>query len=186
MSEVRILEYQVVWPSQYAQVELELLSAIASPGVVLEHVGSTAVPGLCAKPVLDVVLGVSALSEMAMNLPALAQIGFTYRPEYELQIPDRRYFVRGAGRSLRVHLHSVVLGSALWLKHLAFRDALRADRQLMQSYAALKRHLALKHATDKAAYTEAKAPFIQQVLALQTQNSADASKRAAQGCSLAR
>lgn len=165
MSEVHLSEYQDTWPSQYAQVAAELRSVITGPGVVVEHIGSTAVPGLCAKPVLDVLLGVAALDEAKAGVGALSSLGFVYRPEYELQIPDRRYFVRAEGTTPRVHLHSVVLGGPLWLQHLRFRDALREDEGIRRAYAELKRRLAEQHASDKAAYTEAKAPFIKRVLA---------------------
>ncbi len=169
MTQALVIEYQDAWPAQYAQVEAELRSVIALPGVVLEHVGSTAVPGLCSKPVLDIVLGVVALDEMETAAPALAHIGFIYRPEYQRQIPDRRYFVRAEGKTPRVHLHVVILGGPLWRQHLRFRDALREDQELRQSYAELKRCLAVVHMADKAAYTEAKAPFIRQVLGIPDQ-----------------
>ena len=164
MPEVHLSDYQDTWPSQYAQVAAELRSAITHPGIVVEHIGSTAVPGLCAKPVLDVLLGGAALDEVQSSVAALASLGFVYRPEYELQIPDRRYFVRAEGVTPRVHLHAVVLGGTLWRQHLEFRDALRGNENITQAYAGLKRHLAVLHASDKAAYTEAKAPFIKRVL----------------------
>ena len=165
MAELLVVDYQPDWPAQYAQVAAELVSILAGPGVVLEHIGSTAVPGLCAKPVLDIALGVAALAVVEARIDALGERGFTYRPGYESEIPDRRYFVRPAGPLPRVHLHAVVVGGTLWRQHLGFRDALREDPGLAQSYAGLKRDLAVVHASDKAAYTEAKAPFIRQVLA---------------------
>jgi GrpB-like predicted nucleotidyltransferase (UPF0157 family) len=164
MPQVRIVDYQDAWPALFVQVAAGIRSAIPFPGVVIEHVGSTAVRGLCAKPVLDIALGVTALDQIEAGIPALARLGFTYRPEYEAIIPDRRYFVRPEGQAPRVHLHAVVLGSRLWLEHLAFRDALRENQDLAMAYAALKRRLAEVHAADKAAYTDAKAPFIRHVL----------------------
>lgn len=165
MQELRVIDYQDTWPAQYAQVEAELREALSPLDVTLEHIGSTAVPGLCAKPVIDVVLGVDSLDAVTAPIAALAAIGFVYRPEYESVIPERRYFVRAADATPRVHLHALVRGGAQWRQHLLFRDALRGDRDLMQSYASLKQQLAVLHASDKAAYTEAKAPFIRQVLA---------------------
>jgi GrpB-like predicted nucleotidyltransferase (UPF0157 family) len=91
------------------------------PGAVLEHIGSTSVPGLCAKPVLDVLLGVSSLGDVEASISALASAGFMYRPSYEVAIPDRRYFVRPEGETVRVHLHAVLLGGPLWQQHLYFR-----------------------------------------------------------------
>lgn len=165
---LRVIEYQDAWPRQYAEVEAELRSALAMPGFILEHIGSTAVPGLCAKPVLDVALAVGALTDVEAEIAGLARLGFVYRPGYEQHLPDRRYFVRDEGRVPRVHLHAVVLGSRLWLQHLQLRAALRDNAALTQAYAALKRHLAVAHAADKAAYTAAKAPFIEQALGLQS------------------
>jgi GrpB-like predicted nucleotidyltransferase (UPF0157 family) len=165
MSELVLSEYQDTWPRQFQQVAEQLLANVPLPGARLEHIGSTSVPGLCAKPVLDLQLGVSTLEEAEAAIPALTSAGFVYRPEYELAIPDRRYFVRPEGQTLRVHLHAVVLGGLLWRQHLHFRDALRQEPPLREQYATLKRALAATYARDKAAYTEAKAPFICQVLA---------------------
>ena len=165
MPGLRISEYQETWPAQYALVAAEVRSAIAGSDIVLEHIGSTAVPGLRGKPVLDIAAGVTGLEGIEASIPTLARLGFTYRPEYEAQIPDRRYFVRAEGTTPRVHLHALLLGGDLWRQHLHFRDALRNDPALAQAYAALKQRLAVEHAADKAAYTEAKAPFIRQVLA---------------------
>jgi GrpB-like predicted nucleotidyltransferase (UPF0157 family) len=165
MSELVLSEYQDTWPRQFQQVAEQLLASVSLPGARLEHIGSTSVPGLCAKPVLDLLLGVSALEEAEVAIPALASAGFVYRPEHEVAIPDRRYFVRPEGQTLRVHLHAVLLGGLLWQQHLYFRDVLRQEPLLREQYAKLKRRLAVLHAQDKAAYTEAKAPFISQVLA---------------------
>jgi GrpB-like predicted nucleotidyltransferase (UPF0157 family) len=165
MSELVLSEYQDTWPRQFQQVAAQLLASVPLPGARLEHIGSTSVPGLCAKPVLDLLLGVSTLEEAGAAIPALASAGFEYRPEHEVAIPDRRYFVRPAGNTLRVHLHAVLLGGLLWQQHLYFRDVLRQQPLLRDQYAALKRSLAVAHAGDKAAYTEAKAPFIRQALA---------------------
>lgn len=164
MAEIQILEYQAAWPTVFGQVADLLRSAIAVPEAVIEHIGSTAVPGLCAKPVLDVALGVASLAAVEAAIPALSSRGFAFRPEYEDRIPGRRYFVRPACALSWVHLHAVVLGGVLWQQHLHCRDRLRGDAALRASYASLKRHLARVHATDKAAYTEAKAPFIRDLL----------------------
>ena len=165
MSELFLSEYQDTWPQQLLQVAEQLRASVPVPGAVLEHIGSTSVPGLCAKPVLDILLGINSLGEVEAWIHSLGSAGFMYRPEYEVAIPDRRYFVRPEAQTARVHLHAVVLGGLLWRQHLHFRDALRQEPLLREQYATLKRGLAIAHAADKAAYTEAKAPFIRQVLA---------------------
>lgn len=153
------------WPAQFASLAAELAPCLPARAQ-LEHIGSTAVPGLCAKPVLDLLLGVGALAEVDDALiAALARLGYGYRPAYEAQIPERRYFVREAGLLPRVHLHAVQRGGVIWRAQLGFRDALRDSPKLRDEYAGLKQALALQHAGDKSAYTEAKSPFIRQVLA---------------------
>jgi GrpB-like predicted nucleotidyltransferase (UPF0157 family) len=119
---------------------------------------------LCAKPVIDVLVGVPDLAHVHSRVPILAELGYRYRPETEAVIPERRYFVRDADERMRLHVHVVVQGGRLWREHLAFRDALRAQPALAKAYATLKRELALRHAHDKAAYTAAKASFIERAL----------------------
>ena len=179
MPEFQLVEYDDAWSSQFLRVAEQVRCAVPSPEATVEHIGSTAVPGLCSKPVLDILLGVASLAQVEASIPALVAAGFVYRPEYESQIPDRRYFVKPSGDFPRVHLHAVGLGGALWRQHLHFRDQLRNDAQLMLSYAALKKHLAVLHAGDKSAYTEAKAPFVQQVLSACPAGSASAHHGAA-------
>jgi GrpB-like predicted nucleotidyltransferase (UPF0157 family) len=162
---VALVDYDDTWPAQFGRVERELADALAGCSPRLEHVGSTSVPGLCAKPVLDVLLGVSGLEQVERRSHVLRSLGYRYRPEHEAQVPQRRYFVRDASALPRVHLHAVVTDGPLWLEHLAFRDALRRDAALAARYAGLKRELAVTYAGDKAGYTAAKAPFIRQVLA---------------------
>lgn len=163
MSTVEIVDYRDAWPRAFGSIAQALQAALAGVPVAVEHIGSTAVPGLCAKPVIDVLLGVPSLGEVERRIPALSALGYRHRPEHEQQIPLRRYFVRDASVDMpRVHLHAVLRGGPLWRNHLAFRDALRADRRLAEGYAHLKRRLA--QGLDKAAYTEAKGPFIRTVL----------------------
>lgn len=166
MPRVQLVEYQAGWRQAFERIAAELKAIMASPVVRVEHIGSTAVPGLCAKPVIDVLLGSDHLALFDAKAPSLAAQGYRYRPEYEAQIPDRRYFVKDAdGGVPRVHLHAVLIGGTLWRDHLGFRDALRRDRELAVAYGRLKLDLAESRGLDKGDYTEAKAPFIRQILA---------------------
>jgi GrpB-like predicted nucleotidyltransferase (UPF0157 family) len=159
LSDLVLSPWQPAWPQQAAQVAAELQAFW--PQARIEPIGSTAVPGLCAKPVLDLMLGVADLAELdPARLP-----GWRYRPEHEAELPERRYFTRDAAGELpRVHLHGLRLGGLHWRRHLLLRDRLRADPALREAYAALKTRLAQQHATDKAAYQAAKAPFILETL----------------------
>lgn len=166
MSTVHIAAYSPQWPESFAQLRGTLLRAFAGEEVTVEHIGSTAVPGLSAKSVIDVLLGVPSLAVVEARIEALAAQGFDYVPKHERVLPQRRYFVAQPPGGLRVHLHGVVQDGPLWRAHLGFRDALRGDAQLRARYQALKLQLAAQHADDKAAYTEAKGPFIREVLAM--------------------
>jgi GrpB-like predicted nucleotidyltransferase (UPF0157 family) len=143
----------------------ELSSALVPIEATIEHIGSTSVPGLAAKPVIDVLVGVRVLADVESKIAALGACGYGYVQKYERELPTRRYFLKSSVSSLRVHVHAVERGSRLWREHLGFRDALRMDPGLRVRYQQLKLQLAAVHADDKSAYTAAKAPFIQSVLA---------------------
>ena len=164
MSSVVICPYSSEWPGMFQALREELLAAFTPIAVTVEHIGSTAVPGLAAKPVLDLLLGAASLADIEAHIRPLEALGYTYIQKYERELPTRRYFVKSPEASLRVHLHGVVTGSHLWRDQLAFRDMLRADAGLRASYQALKLQLAEAFGDDKAAYTAAKGPFIQAAL----------------------
>ncbi len=150
---VQLVASAAHWPGAAAALAAELLTVFDPGEVVVEPIGSTAVPGLVAKPVLDLMLGAASLAAIEARIPALTALGYTYVDRYERDIPERRYFTRQPPAAERIHLHGLVRGERLWREHLAFRDALRTR------YAALKAELVAR-GLDKAAYTAAKAPFI--------------------------
>ena len=159
---VRIVDYDPSWPERFRreQAVLETLLAPFRSGPI-EHIGSTAVVGLCAKPVIDIMAGVASLvsSEPAKDL--LRQVGYQYA-EYKTEV--MHWFCKPSFARRTHHLHLVPFGSALWHERLAFRDSLRADPLLASEYAALKRRLAAELELDREAYTDAKAPFVARVL----------------------
>jgi GrpB-like predicted nucleotidyltransferase (UPF0157 family) len=157
--------YSAEWPKVFAHEHELIVRAFAPIGVRVEHSGSTAVPQLAAKPVIDILLGAPSLAAIELRIDELRAIGYDYISRYEQQLPLRRYFVKSSASSNRVHLHAVQTGSRFWQEQLAFRDILRSDPQLRASYERLKLDLAADPALDKAAYTEAKGPFIQSALA---------------------
>lgn len=165
MQNVIVSPYSPEWPNRFRKVRDELLPAFAPLAVAVEHIGSTSVPGLAAKPVIDALLGADSLADVESKIEALDRIGYGYVPKYERELPMRRYFVKSSVGALRIHLHAVVRGSRIWQEHLAFRDALRSDSGLRSEYQSLKLALAERFADDKSAYTDAKGPFIQAVIA---------------------
>lgn len=168
MKAVQVLPYSPQWPVMFAATRDLLLRVFAGEDTTIEHIGSTAVPGLAAKPVIDVLLGAPSLDVIERHTAQLDRHGFDYVPRHERVLPQRRYFVAQPPSGLRVHLHGVVQDGELWRQHLSFRDALRRDPALRDRYQQLKLQLAIQHAGDKSAYTEAKGPFVRETLAALT------------------
>jgi GrpB-like predicted nucleotidyltransferase (UPF0157 family) len=161
---VVIANHDERWPGLFAAERARLLGALPA-GFEIEHVGSTSVPGLAAKPIVDMLLGGADLAAVDRVLPLLAQLGYDYRPEHEAVLPQRRYLGYPLTRPRQFHLHGVQQGGAFWREHLCFRDRLRAHPTLAAAYAALKRSLAQRFGEDREGYTAAKTGFIQRVLA---------------------
>src|SRR4029077_2808669 len=124
----------------------------------VEHVGSTAVPGLAAKPVIDIMAGVKSIDESRPSISALTTIGYCYFP---YQPEQKHWFCKPSAAFRTHHLHLVPFGSKDWYERLAFRDYLRSNATTAKEYAELKKQLAKQYEFDREAYTEAKSPFIQ-------------------------
>ncbi len=130
----------------------------------IHHVGSTAVPELPAKPIIDLIAGIDTLESTGAIAPLLADDGWHLVPPELDGRPWQRLFVRVRDDRRTAHLHLMTAGSARWQDQLAFRDRLRADGALRREYAALKRRLAERHPDDREAYTGGKAAFVARVL----------------------
>ena len=143
---------------------LVLAQAFESVSCVIEHVGSTAVPELAAKPIIDIMLGVHSLADIEARIETMGMLDYEYMPQHENVMPERRYFAKPVVRPRYFHVHAVVLDGAFWNEHLIFRDALRANPKLAQSYASLKLQLAAEFGEDREGYTNAKGSFIRSVI----------------------
>lgn len=159
-----LVPYDSDWPRRFESERILLARVFADAAGSIEHVGSTAVPGLGAKPVIDIMVGVSALAEVESRIPELERHGYEYVREYEAQLSERRYFRKPGVGSRTHHLHAVVRGSAFWRRQLLFRDYLRAHPGAASAYFELKQRLASRHRTDPAAYSEGKSPFVEALL----------------------
>ncbi len=162
---IAIADYDPRWPELYQQEERRILEAIGDLVAAIEHVGSTAVPELAAKPIIDIMASVRRLEDASRCVGPLEAIGYEYVPQYEIYIPERRYFRKPKDRPRTHHLHMVETTSELWRRHLAFRDFLRTHPDVAREYAQLKRQLAARYGADGFGYAEAKSPFIKSVLA---------------------
>jgi len=160
---VVIVDYDPAWPALYRREEARVLEAIGHLIQAVEHVGSTAVPGLGAKPIIDIMVAVTRLGDATQCMEPLERIGYQYVPENEDSIPERRYFTKGPPGGRTHHLHMVELDGGFWDRHLLFRDYLRAHPQVAEEYHELKMKLADEYGSDRESYTEAKSAFIRSV-----------------------
>jgi GrpB-like predicted nucleotidyltransferase (UPF0157 family) len=161
---VVIATYDPRWPQRFEVERASLADLFSGAGATIEHVGSTAVPGLGAKPKIDIMLGIGVLHDVELRIPSLASFGYEYVPELEVQLPERRYFRKPAEGERTHHLHCVTRPSEFWRRHLLFRDYLRAHPDDARAYFQLKQRLASEHRTDRVAYTAAKSEFIESIL----------------------
>ena len=161
---VIIVPYDPGWPHQFGRERVLLARVFRGSSAVFEHVGSTAVPGLGGKPIIDIMVGVTRLQEAELRIADLEEHDYEYVPEYEAQMPERRYFRKPREGLRTYHLHCVVEGRSFWRLHLAFRDYLRVHPEAASSYLALKQQLALQHRTNRVAYTEGKSSFVASIL----------------------
>ncbi len=165
VEEVHVAAYDPQWVVQFVAERSRLLALFPSRFAAIEHVGSTAVPGLSAKPIIDILAGVSDLTEADALLGPLCAHGYNTSAEFNATLPDRRWLMRHACGRRTHHLHLVVFDDEPWIRHVQFRALLRADAAIAARYENLKRGLAERHRQDRDAYTAAKSAFINEVLA---------------------
>lgn len=163
-AEIHIVPYDASWPERFEEERAALVDTLK--GYIfggVEHIGSTAVPGLAAKPVIDIMIGVESLSVSRPALPVLEEVGYCYFP-YRA---DVMHWLCKPSSELRTHhLHLVPFRSDLWVRRIAFRDYLKLHPPIAREYANLKQQLARQYKFDREAYTDAKSDFIGGVLDL--------------------
>jgi GrpB-like predicted nucleotidyltransferase (UPF0157 family) len=155
---IEVVAYDPAWPAWFAEVAGPLRTALGGVAVRIDHVGSTAVPGLDAKPVLDVQISVRTFDEPFAG--PLTGLGYVFRDNEDL---TKRYF-REPPSASRTHVHVRRAGSFHEQITLLFRDYLRADAAARAGYAALKHDLAVRFRHDRIGYTEAKSDFVWSVI----------------------
>ncbi len=157
---VALARYSRAWPRAYSDERARIRRALGAHALDIQHIGSTAVPDVPAKPIIDVAVRVNDLRHRRAIVAALTRLGYEYQGEYGLK--GRHFFTRGD--PVTHHIHVVGPRHSLWMQWLAFRELLRADSQLRREYVALKLALAREYAADRASYTAGKSPFIQSAL----------------------
>ena len=164
---IELIPYTQEWKRLYREEETRLKKTIGGYIEDIQHVGSTAIdiPGMVAKPILDISVRVDSLALIEKCVPLLVDRGYEYRGEYGIR--GRHYFVKGKPRTH--HLHMMLPSCPNWLNQLHFRDYLLSHPEKALEYAQIKKRIAAKSSEDRAAYTEAKDPFISSTLKLARQ-----------------
>jgi GrpB-like predicted nucleotidyltransferase (UPF0157 family) len=158
---VDLVPYSPEWPQAFERERQALAAALGPTALVIEHIGSTAVPGLLAKPTLDIALGVRAIAELGAHRAALEALGYEWRTGFHAD----HLFLRKIEEDERTHhLHAIVWPSDEFDAWVAFRDLLRTDAGAAAEYAAVKRELAARFYNDRGAYVEAKSVTVRRLL----------------------
>lgn len=159
---IEIVRYNPRWTVAYQQ-EKELITAALKQEIIdIQHIGSTFIPGLSAKPIIDILVAVPQLAAAEKYSSKLQKINYQYI--YYAENVDRLFFRKGTPRTY--HVHIVEYASWTYWRHILFRDYLIAHPQTAQQYEQLKREMAIKFKVDREAYTESKTQFIQSIVAL--------------------
>lgn len=161
---VIIVPYNPGWADTFKNEAKLLQVVIPYKNIVIEHIGSTSVPELSAKPIIDIMVGFETLNDANKSIPSIETLGYQYIPEYEVQIPDRRYFHKPVNPPRYYHLHCTAINSNFWKKQIVFRNYLRKHPETCADYQQLKEELAVQYRLDRVAYTDAKTEFILAVL----------------------
>lgn len=153
---VRVVEYDPAWPEQFEQQRREIAQALAGEAMQIEHVGSTAVPGLAGKPIVDLLIGIGSLADAARYIDRLEALG--YQSFGEIFIPGRIYLRKRGPRHFNIAL--TVEGGEFWTTQLLVRDYLRAHVEEADAYANEKRLAVVGGARMFSTYSQAKGPYL--------------------------
>jgi GrpB-like predicted nucleotidyltransferase (UPF0157 family) len=153
---IEVTPYDPEWPARFAGWRERLQGELGPAALRIDHIGSTAVPGLPAKPIIDIHVGVADVEDEPSYVPAIERAGVALRSR-EI---GHRYFRPAGDRPRQVQVHVTDAGSAWHETHLLFRDFLRHDAPTREAYGRLKTELAGRYRRDRIAYNEAKTNFI--------------------------
>jgi GrpB-like predicted nucleotidyltransferase (UPF0157 family) len=159
---VRLVSYTSAWKQLFKQEKAALQDRLAGSIIAIQHIGSTSIPGMPAKPIIDIAIAVAHFEQARVCIPMMEELGYQYKGEFG--IPRRHYFVKGDPRLFHVHMSEI--DSQEWHDTLLFRDYLRSHARLAREYAQLKVQLAAQYPHDREAYMEGKTAFVLRVLQL--------------------
>lgn len=171
--DLSIMPYQSDWQEQFEREAVRLRRVLGDEALRIEHMGSTSIPGMAAKPIIDITVAVGSLTQAIELIPALEAIGYEYKPRDT--IAGRLFLAKESAPEFRTHHLSLTeLGSGFWQNHFAFRDYLRSHDRMAAEYVALKEQIAEDYARTQQLDREAKSEFVARVLALAEKERMDA------------
>jgi GrpB-like predicted nucleotidyltransferase (UPF0157 family) len=159
---VKLIPYNSNWERLFEDEKSRLQEVIGAYVLDIQHVGSTSIPGMIAKPIIDIAIAVQSFEDATVCIKPIEQLGYEYRGEFG--IPRRHYFTKGDPRTHHIHMNEI--SSRDWLDQITFRNYLIQHPGVAKEYAELKVKLAQSYPTNRQLYTESKAPFINHVLQL--------------------
>ena len=159
---VRLVPYVIEWKRIFEEEKIRLQVAVGMYVLDIQHVGSTSIPGMVAKPIIDIAIAVMNFEEACICIKPIEQLGYEYKGENG--IPRRHLFAKGEPRTHHIHMNEI--GSSEWNDQIIFRDYLTQHQEIATEYAELKIEAARRYPTDRQAYLDSKAPFIERVLRL--------------------
>lgn len=158
---IELANYDPAWINRFEREKALISAGFPISDFIIEHIGSTAVPGLKAKPVIDILVGLPVLPENIEPIVThLKDTGYMYIEEYNREIPERRFFRKDINGKRTHHLHMVSFQSNFWHRHIFFRDRLRNDPATRQRYERLKTELVKQEWESPNDYANAKSEFI--------------------------
>ena len=161
-----VVDYDPTWAALFEREHTRLANILGSGMMAIEHVGSTSVAGLAAKPIIDLLIGVKSLPDASSSfLEPLATLGCSYVPEYESWLPGELFFRKSVDGPWTHHVHMMEPSNPRWEGFIVFRDYLRSHPEIAAAYGNLKKALALVFTQDIAAFRDAKSPFVRAVMA---------------------
>lgn len=160
---VSVVEYRPHWRQMFEDEKRRILTALGEAEALVEHIGSTAIEGLAAKPVIDIMIGLPDFSLADRLVTGIEALGYEYFKKYEDEMPFRRYFARDSNGKRSHQIHMVEIGGEFWKRHLFFRDYLRRNPEAAKEYAALKKRLAEREWENVNEYADAKTEFIKSI-----------------------
>ena len=157
MRKIEVVDYNPAWPDLFAAERNLLQQTLDGVVVRIHHIGSTSVPGLAAKPIIDILMEVTDVEELDSYTNEMLLIGYEALGEYG--IPGRRFFRKG-GDNRTHHIHAFAAGDYDVIRHIAFRDYLRENPEVAAEYAKLKKNVAAECNNDSEKYCDGKDEFV--------------------------